>query len=141
MKILAFDVSKSNTGQAFTDGTLDGITSFPFKDSKQWEQTVKEAIKTWKPDIVVYSDTVFFRCGHRVKKNLYGLMFLLEHICFKMGVQVHPIGDREAKKACGVTGSRREEIKKQTMEKYPEAKNDDEADACSFAEYSYNFFK
>lgn len=143
MKILSFDISKTTTGVAFYDGKDFETSSIAFENTLQWEKDVKHLIDTWSPDLVVFSETVNRMCGHNTNRYLYGLMFLLEAICHKLGTQVQPVNDTPCKHHIGVKMRKRAQIKEDTLawaKQYAEVNNDDEADAMCFAYYAYQHF-
>ena len=141
LKILGFDVSKAATGVAFFDGILDpnSLTVIKFENSTDWARDISDVIDCWSPDIIVFSETVNRMCSHSTKRALFGLMFLLEYVAYKKGIQVMPINDSAAKGLIGVKFRKRVEIKAATVkwafDSFGIEMTDDEADACSFCNY------
>lgn len=142
--IAAFDISKVSTGVAIYDGEFQHLQTIKFEDSVSWGREVKEVLDLWKPDMVTFSETVNIKCGHDTKRIMFGLMYHLEHICYKKSIPTQSINDTPAKHHIGVKMKKGDQIKKDTLDwasKFASPKTDDEADAMAFAVYVYDLIR
>lgn len=144
MTILSLDIGKKSTGVAIYDGSnFDGLQSIKFIDAIQWGNEVKKLFTIWKPNLVVFSETMNRMFSQDTKRIMYGLMYHLELICMEHATDVHVINDVQAKHYLDIKMNK--ENKQLTLKwanQFELVLCDDIADAMSFAYYIYhNFIK
>ena len=140
MKILAFDVGK-NTGVCFLENSKMIIDEIKFKTLFQYKEEIKELIKKHKPNLVVYSDTVFMKNSNSVKP-LHFYMACVEMACEELKTQYEAIQDSTAKKhVIGKGNAKKHEIKEWVINTSiieSDGISQDVCDATMFAEYMFN---
>jgi len=141
MKILAFDVSKKNTGICFKDDHATEVHNYKFKSLLDYYRMIIEYIDLYKPDMVVYSGTVMMFHTRSVKPMVM-LMALVELACEKREVEVIVVGDTAVRKEMIGKNAKKADVLPWVNKLHGlELIDADICDSVIFAEYIYKLYK
>jgi len=137
MKVLAFDVSKKNTGVCFKDEVGIDISNFKFKSLLDYYEEILAYIDNYKPDVVCYSGTVMMFHTRSVKPMVM-LMAIVELACEKREVELLVIGDTAVRKEMIGKNAKKVDVLPWVNKLHSlELIDNDVADSVIFAEYIY----